>query len=183
MQQYKPLRNACWSFLFVKASQHLCHDVWSVFSSFLSFRLKPHPPPASKFLPLFYTEHFLYLSSCACLNWKRRNWREMSGFREVGVGGILPICFVGAWVSWGWSNRGKGAGLELSTPKPIISRRPQQQEALGCTNDDRTRERQVKHEDMLNEMVHGHLSVNHTTQLVALVFSVAQFGNDFGLRV
>lgn len=157
--------------------------MFEVFFPLFSLSGLTPPPTASKFLPLFYTEHFLYLSSCACLNWKRRNWREMSGFREVGVGGILPIYFVGAWVSRGWSNRGKEAGLELSTPKPIISRRPQQQEALGCTNDDRTRERQVKHEDMLNEMVHGHLSVNHTTQLVALVFSVAQFGNDFGLRV
>lgn len=74
MQQCKLLRNAHWSFLFLKASRPLYHYTWSVFSSFFSmFSLSGKAPHWSIFLSLFYTEHFSSLSSCACLCWKRGN--------------------------------------------------------------------------------------------------------------
>ena len=48
-----------------------------------------------KFLLLLYTELFSSLSSCACLNWKRRNWRVRSRIKGVWDGECGPPLYGG----------------------------------------------------------------------------------------
>lgn len=67
MQQCKPLRNAYWSFLFLKASQPLYHDTWSVFSSLFSLLSLSGISPTLIHISLTLLHRAFQLSQLPCL--------------------------------------------------------------------------------------------------------------------
>lgn len=153
------------------------------FLPFLSSGVNPHL--ALKFPPLFYTEHFRSLSSRFCLSWKRRNWREISGFRGVGVGESAPCPLWGHEFPRDGVREGKELVWNYLGHIPPQCCHLEKTSKAGSSGVDPWWQDLRKTNETWRQAARSgsRTPLNCVTQLVALEFSVAWSGNDFGLSV